>query len=47
MARMLIKNGLVVSATGSTPLDVLVDGQTIAAVGGVGYFANVEPTCDK
>ncbi len=47
MARTLIKSGLVVSATGSAALDVLVDGEVIVAVGGPGYFANVEPTCDK
>jgi len=32
MARILINNGTVVSATGSSPADVLVDGETIAAL---------------
>jgi dihydropyrimidinase len=32
MARMLIANGSVVSATGAAPADVLIDGETIAAL---------------
>src|SRR5512134_2870511 len=32
MARILINNGTVVSATGASPADVLVDGETIAAL---------------
>ncbi len=47
MARTLIKNGQVISSTGVSPMDVLVDGETIAAMGAPGWFAGVEPTCDK
>jgi dihydropyrimidinase len=43
----LIKNGTVVSPTGRIENDVLIDGETIAAVGGPGYFAAAEATADK
>ena len=32
MARILINNGTIVSATGASAADVLVDGETIAAL---------------
>jgi dihydropyrimidinase len=38
MARILIKNGKVISPTGVVAHDVLVDGETIAALGAPGYF---------
>src|SRR6478735_2307674 len=38
MSKILIKNGKVVSATGVHANDVLIDGETIAALGGPGYF---------
>jgi dihydropyrimidinase len=47
MARTLIKNGSVVSPTGTSPADVLVDGEVIVAVGAPGYFDSTEPGCDK
>src|SRR5688572_201270 len=47
MARTLIKNGTVVAATGRSENDVLIDGETIAAVGAPGYFADAEPNADK
>jgi dihydropyrimidinase len=46
MARTLIKNGSVVSPTGVVANDVLIDGETIAAVGAQGFFADAEPGCD-
>ena len=47
MARTLITGGTVVSSTGASPADVLIDGETIAALGAPGYFAPVAPTCDR
>jgi dihydropyrimidinase len=47
MARTLIKNGTVVSATGRSENDILIDGETIAAVGAPGFFADAEPNADK
>jgi dihydropyrimidinase len=47
MARVLIKNGQVVSATGTAPLDVLVDGETIAAVFAPGALGDIEQGCDR
>src|SRR6187200_1989192 len=38
MARTLIKNGRVISTTGVIAQDVLIDGETIAAVGAPGFF---------
>jgi dihydropyrimidinase len=43
--RILIQNGTVVSATGSQPMDVLVDGETIAALYAPGGAAGV--TADR
>ena len=44
MTRTLIKNGTVVSPTGVARADVLIDGETIAAVGAPGFFADAAPT---
>ena len=38
MAKVLIKNGLVISPTGVIANDVLIDGEKIAAVGAPGWF---------
>jgi len=38
--RTLITNGTVLSSTGATPADVLVDGDTIAAVAAPGFFTS-------
>ena len=46
MTRVLIKNGQVVSTTGATSQDVLIDGETIAAVGAPGFFADAEQGAD-
>ena len=47
MAKVLIKNGLVVSPTGVIANDVLIDGEKIAAVGAPGWFESSEQGCDK
>jgi dihydropyrimidinase len=47
MARIVIKNGTVVHATGRVLNDVLIDGETIAAVGAPGFFASAEEGADK
>jgi dihydropyrimidinase len=47
VARILIKNGDVVSATGTAALDVLIDGETIAAVFAPGALGDVEQGCDR
>ena len=47
MARTLIKNGKVISPTGVVANDVLIEGETIAALGAPGWFAAAEPNCDK
>ena len=39
MARTLIVNGSVISPTGTSPADVLIDGETIAAVLAPGQVA--------
>jgi len=41
MARILISGGAVISATGTQPMDVLVDGETIAALYAPGTAADV------
>jgi dihydropyrimidinase len=50
MTRTLILNGQVISATGVEAADVLIDGETIAAVGAPGFFteavANAERVID-
>jgi dihydropyrimidinase len=47
MARILIKNGTVISTTGATATDVLIEGETIIALGTPGWFAGSEPGCDR
>ncbi len=47
MSTVLIKNGTVVSPSGRVANDVLIDGETIAAVGAPGWFAAAEATADK
>lgn len=47
MARTLITGGTLISTTGASPADVLIEGETIAAVGSPGFFASVAPTCDR
>ena len=47
MAKVLIKNGLVISPTGVVANDVLIDGEKIAAVGAPGWFESSEQGCDK
>ncbi len=44
--KTIIKNGQVVSTTGATAQDVLIDGETIAAVGAPGFFADAEQGAD-
>jgi dihydropyrimidinase len=46
MARTLIKDGLLLSTTGRSPADVLIDGEVVAAVGAPGFFAGAEAGCD-
>jgi dihydropyrimidinase len=46
VTRTLIKNGSVISPTGVVDNDVLSEGETIAAVGARGFFADAEGTCD-
>ena len=47
MAKTLIKNGKVISPTGVIENDVLIDGETITAVGAPGWFAGSEQGCDR
>src|SRR5262245_19657427 len=47
MARMLVKNGRVVSATGVVASDVLIDGESIVAVGAPGFFESTEQGCER
>jgi dihydropyrimidinase len=47
MPRTLIKSGTVISPTGVEPVDVLIDGETIASVGAAGSFAAGEPGFDR
>jgi dihydroorotase-like cyclic amidohydrolase len=42
MPRTLFKNGTVISPTGVSDQDVLIDGETIAAVGARGFSADAE-----
>ena len=45
--RTLITNGLIVTADGSYAADVLIDGETIAAIGaGMAGMAEVDETID-
>jgi dihydropyrimidinase len=47
MARTLITGGTVLSSSGASPADVLLEGDTVAALGHSGYFATVAATCDR
>ena len=47
MTRTLIKNGKVISPAGVEATDVLIDGETIAAVGAPGFFSAIEEACEK
>ena len=47
MARTLITNGLVVSPSGSSPMDVLIDGETIAALYAPGQVEAQGVTADR
>jgi dihydropyrimidinase len=47
MARTLISGGSVVSATGVTPIDVLIDGETISALLQPGQTAAIGVTSDR
>jgi dihydropyrimidinase len=47
MSRTLIKSGKVISPTGVEATDVLIDGETVAAVGAPGFFTAVEASCEK
>lgn len=47
MARLLVTGGTVVSATGATPMDVVVDGETIAALYAPGTAASNGVTADR
>ena len=47
MARILINNGTVVSATGASAADVLVDGETIAALLEPGQAAALGINADR
>jgi dihydropyrimidinase len=46
MARTLILNGQVVSPTGVEAADVLIDGETVSALGTPGFFTEAAPTAD-
>src|SRR5664280_3687657 len=47
MARILITGGTVLSSSGASGADVLLDGDTVAALGEPGYFAEVARHCDR
>ena len=47
MSRTLIEGGTVVSATGLAEADVMIDGETVAAVVARGFFAEAAPTFDR
>ena len=47
MSRILIEGGTLVSATGLAEADVMIDGETIAAVGARGFFTEAAPTFEK
>src|SRR5262245_49521825 len=47
MPTTLIKNGKVISTTGVIAQDVLIDGETITAVGQPGHFAAAEQGADR
>ena len=47
MTKILITGGTVISASGTARADVLLEGETIAALGTPGFFAAVAPTCER
>jgi dihydropyrimidinase len=47
MARILIKNGKLIAATGTDLIDVLIDGETVAALVAPGQLADLEANCDQ
>jgi dihydropyrimidinase len=47
MAKILLSGGTVLSSSGASSADVLLEGETVAALGEPGYFASVASTCDQ
>jgi len=47
MARTLITGGTVLSSSGASLADVLLEGDLVAALGQPGHFADVAATCDR
>jgi dihydroorotase-like cyclic amidohydrolase len=47
MATTLIKNGKVISTTGVIAQDVLIDGETIVALGQPAHFAAAEAGAER
>jgi dihydropyrimidinase len=47
MTKILITGGTVISASGTSRADVLLEGETIAALGAPGFFDALAPTCDR
>src|ERR1035438_6150146 len=47
MAKILLTGGTVLSSSGASSADVLLEGETVAALGEPGYFASIASTCDR
>jgi dihydropyrimidinase len=47
MTRILITSGTVLSASGASDADVLIEDETIAAIAAPGYFSDIAATCDR
>src|ERR1700731_2172016 len=47
MSRILISGGSVLSSSGASDADVLIDGETIAAIGSRGFFSDLVATVDR
>ena len=47
MAKILIHSGTLLSSSGQTLGDVLIEDEIIGAIGAPGYFSEVASTCDK
>jgi dihydropyrimidinase len=47
MTRILITSGTILSASGASAADVLIEDETIAAIGAPGYFSDIAATCDR
>jgi dihydropyrimidinase len=47
MTRILITSGTVLSASGASDADVLIEDETIAAIAAPGYFSAIAATCDR